>query len=491
MVRDLTLVQSHEVSDVMLDRFLEEAYDRVIHRRNWSWRAKELSAPVLAGDTFFDLKDFDPPPEPPPEPEVPPVEPLRPNIVTELIAAYDAFHLNLAHDEIVDVWPSEGDRTGMSLSVSSTGKPRYKKFATPTQMPGVHFDEFRNIQTSPGSTYGPCTIFLVASNPRNGIGFCYLNDESAYQPFAVKRSQPDTFHWGSSETSYLEVEDPHLAGDYVIWTFQLNNNPVPSAIRIDGVDQASGLLETITATEYAGVRLGAAASADLPGATMESPDWTVHELLIYNGAVPGVDMLAIEEYLVDKWILPWNLTVPVPFALPVFGDPHPAPGITSIGDLRITHNGRHDGAWTQVTRSELTFDPGLDEVQGTLRNDHCYWFDLPEYKIRYSHALENDGEIFFYVFYSPVWGPHPDDDEALPIPVHHHRTTLGNWAMYRVWERQEDFDRSDAYLGRFELGMQELIYEENTRNSDRPKIFGQLPSVRRRRSGNMPWLNGV
>ena len=60
--------------------------------------------------------------------------------------------------------------------------------------------------------------------------------------------------------------------------------------------------------------------------------------------------------------------------------------------------------------------------------------------------------------------------------------TVGNYAVHRVWEQQEDLDKSDAYLGRFELAFGELVEHENRCSADGPKIHGQYAGP----GGSMP-----
>ena len=138
---------------------------------------------------------------------------------------------------------------------------------------------------------------------------------------------------------------------------------------------------------------------------------------------------------------------------------------------------------TQVTRSEASF---YINRAVTINRPRFYWV---EGQLLYWHPAPETSDLFNVSYYAdPGWAP--GDAESPVVPEAYHSTTLGNYAVHRVWERQEDFDRSDAYLGRFEMAITEMTNQENSRNRDRPKVFGELVGARGR-ARNMPWLDGV
>jgi hypothetical protein len=49
---------------------------------------------------------------------------------------------------------------------------------------------------------------------------------------------------------------------------------------------------------------------------------------------------------------------------------------------------------------------------------------------------------------------------------------LVDWALHRLWEREEDFRRSDDYRARFEARLMDMEKFYNTRQQDRPLVYG-------------------
>ena len=134
---------------------------------------------------------------------------------------------------------------------------------------------------------------------------------------------------------------------------------------------------------------------------------------------------------------------------------------------------------TQVTRGQVNFfrhAPLMGRTRLYFTEGSNLFMDPPP-----------DGTMTYEISYyaDPGW----NGDTECPIPVEFHTSTVGNFAVHRVWEREEDFDRSDAYLGRFEMGVGDLEFVENTRNADSPKIFGEIAG--RRGRNHMPWLDRV
>lgn len=139
----------------------------------------------------------------------------------------------------------------------------------------------------------------------------------------------------------------------------------------------------------------------------------------------------------------------------------------------------------QISRSEMTFFLRARPLH--VNRTQFYWV---EGTTLYTDPQTDAGEQLIISYYGdPGW---TDGDNEIPtaIPQHWHSPTLGNYATHRLWERQEDLDKSDAYLGRYEVAISEMLVEENTQNRDRPKIFGELVGAKGR-ARNMPWLDGV
>jgi len=134
-----------------------------------------------------------------------------------------------------------------------------------------------------------------------------------------------------------------------------------------------------------------------------------------------------------------------------------------------------------TTRSMLNF-----AIRGRMFNQPRVY--LQEGNLLIFHpAFDGTTDVHVSFYQKPVFGP-DDTDEPEPMPDEFD-SVITDWACHRVWERQEDMEKSDAYRGRYEAGLGELIFFDNSSNPDRPKIHGQLASRRRRQ--HMPFLDGV
>lgn len=54
-------------------------------------------------------------------------------------------------------------------------------------------------------------------------------------------------------------------------------------------------------------------------------------------------------------------------------------------------------------------------------------------------------------------------------------TILVDWTLHRIWEREENFTRSNDYRSRFEARLMDMNSFYNSRSEDRPLIFGEYP----------------
>jgi len=88
-------------------------------------------------------------------------------------------------------------------------------------------------------------------------------------------------------------------------------------------------------------------------------------------------------------------------------------------------------------------------------------------------------EVYFYEH--PVW-----DSETAPVFDTAFHTAIVDWALHRIWEQEEDFEKSDDYRTRFEMRLNRMGLFYNNAMQDPPKIYGQ--SGRGLGPSNMPWL---
>lgn len=94
----------------------------------------------------------------------------------------------------------------------------------------------------------------------------------------------------------------------------------------------------------------------------------------------------------------------------------------------------------------------------------------------------DDLDVYYYEHpeFAAAGASVPPFDEAFHM-------LIVNWALHRVWEREEDFEKSDDYRARFETRLVRMMHFYNTRVSDMPKIYGQRGQ--RVQGTNMPWLS--
>jgi hypothetical protein len=89
-------------------------------------------------------------------------------------------------------------------------------------------------------------------------------------------------------------------------------------------------------------------------------------------------------------------------------------------------------------------------------------------------------DVFYYEH--PEWA---DDDEAIPPFESSFHTAIVDWGLVRLWEQEEDFEKSGEYRQRFELKMNRMQKFYDTEFSERPMIYGQQVGMR---PTSMPWL---
>lgn len=93
-------------------------------------------------------------------------------------------------------------------------------------------------------------------------------------------------------------------------------------------------------------------------------------------------------------------------------------------------------------------------------------------------------QIYVYYLATPTFGTLASSEPAWDSLFH---SVLVDWAMHRLWEREEDFERSDMYRARFEakLGRMSTFYNRHT--AMRPLVYGAGSSIIY--PTNQPWLS--
>jgi len=97
-------------------------------------------------------------------------------------------------------------------------------------------------------------------------------------------------------------------------------------------------------------------------------------------------------------------------------------------------------------------------------------------------ATTDDLDVYYYEH--PAWGALDTDEPVFDSAFH---TVLVDWALSRIWEKEEDFDRADIYRSKFEIKMSRMTRFYNTEMSDKPMIYGERPEATG--GTNLPWLS--
>ena len=121
-----------------------------------------------------------------------------------------------------------------------------------------------------------------------------------------------------------------------------------------------------------------------------------------------------------------------------------------------------------------------NQVESTSR-PVIYMFNKQKLFIWPVPATTDDMEIYYYEH--PEWAA---GDVAPPFDAAFH-SIIADWALHRVWEQEEDFERSDDYRSRFEMRLNRMAKFYNNLVQDTPKIYGRKGPVRG--SSNMPWMD--
>lgn len=91
--------------------------------------------------------------------------------------------------------------------------------------------------------------------------------------------------------------------------------------------------------------------------------------------------------------------------------------------------------------------------------------------------------LFYYQRVSTL-----DNDTDTPAFDEQFHLILGEYAISKIWEREEDFVKAKASEQRFDDGIEQMARWYQDRTKDMPMIFGERPQIRSIHS-NMPWLS--
>ena len=84
------------------------------------------------------------------------------------------------------------------------------------------------------------------------------------------------------------------------------------------------------------------------------------------------------------------------------------------------------------------------------------------------------------------------DDTKSPEWNDQYHEFIADWAIAKLWEREEDMRMAEEAMVRFEQGIGDLANFYNDQGSDARMVWGEQPDrYAGAGGGNMPWLNGV
>lgn len=131
---------------------------------------------------------------------------------------------------------------------------------------------------------------------------------------------------------------------------------------------------------------------------------------------------------------------------------------------------REDGSHLRSMSTEQAL-----RFAGTERSSPTMFTVTHEEKhFRVTLIPEPDRDEFLEVVYRGGMIFDPGDTAEPPWHFAFHEM-LADFAIYRVWEREEDLGRSEQYRARFELRLTEMLRFYNQQTEDRPRIFGEFP----------------
>ena len=141
---------------------------------------------------------------------------------------------------------------------------------------------------------------------------------------------------------------------------------------------------------------------------------------------------------------------------------------------RLKEIGRMD-AWDRYGDSP----PSKDATAFYLWDEKIEFLELPSSIITYHVMFRKQPTVLANLAASPEWNDQFHD-------------FLSDYAISKLWEREEDRQLSADARGRFESGIGDMAAFYMNQAEDNPMIFGERPDrATKSRYANMPWLDGV
>ncbi len=130
--------------------------------------------------------------------------------------------------------------------------------------------------------------------------------------------------------------------------------------------------------------------------------------------------------------------------------------------------------------SKNRIDRYLDAINSSSQPTGFFWVDGT---LLIFPVPSSTDTLRVYHISVPSFGP-GDNDEPVFSPLFHR--ILVDWSLHRLWEMEEDFDKSQEYRLRFEESVDRMSVWYNSLSQDTPNIYGERPVSAR--PSNMPFL---
>lgn len=164
------------------------------------------------------------------------------------------------------------------------------------------------------------------------------------------------------------------------------------------------------------------------------------------------------------------------------------PSITLPADFARARTVLLDGEDTklaEISAEEAWERWGDDLPEGTPR---VFWFEGEGLKVAPVPSANTDVKIHYWK--NPTDLAIAADEPAFAAQFH---GALADWALWRVWQREEDYRRARDHEASFNSALNDMVRFYFNRAPDYPLVFGEPSDYAQRRHGtaNMPWLDGV
>lgn len=138
----------------------------------------------------------------------------------------------------------------------------------------------------------------------------------------------------------------------------------------------------------------------------------------------------------------------------------------------------------EVSKADIWQRYGSDFPDGQPRGffvwgDTIYMVPVPDTVITYDHYYYKQPTVMANDTDTPEW------DSQFHL-------VIADFAIARIWEREEDFIKAESSMAAYLAGVDNMARRYLDEASDQPMILGERPErLSGLSAGNMPWLDGV